>query len=90
MSPPLSPLNLSLSPQLEGRLTAEARELGLSLEEYALRLLEEPSAKVQRPRTGAEVVAYWRREDVLGSRRDISDAPTHAARLRNAELRRED
>ncbi|MDY7095504.1 MAG: hypothetical protein SX243_21210 [Acidobacteriota bacterium] len=83
MSPQVSTLRLNLSPQLEGRLTSEARKLGLSLEEYALRLLEEPSARVQRPRTGAEVVAYWRREEVLGSRRDITDAAAHAAELRN-------
>lgn len=81
-------LTLDLPPRLKERLTMEARKLGLSLGEYALRLLEEPPAKVQRPRTGAEVVAYWRREGVLGSRPDLTDPSAHAEDIRHAAERR--
>jgi hypothetical protein len=87
-----SSLHLELSPKLGERLSAEAHKLGLSIEEYALRLLEEPSSKVQGPRTGAEVVAYWRREGVLGSRPDLAGSPEDPAPMlrRTAERRPEE
>ena len=34
------------------------------------------------PKTGAELVAYWQSENVIGFRGDITDAPTEARRLR--------
>src|SRR2546425_12708295 len=35
-----------------------------------------------RPTTGAEVVAYWERHGLLGTRPDISDSLEHARALR--------
>jgi hypothetical protein len=39
-------------------------------------------ASTPLPRTGAELVAYWQREGVVGFRQDIEDAPAEARRLR--------
>ena len=40
------------------------------------------------PRTGAEVVAYWEREGLLGTRPDITDPSGHSRALREkAEMR---
>jgi hypothetical protein len=40
----------------------EATRLGLSLSEYALRLLSSGRVMGNLPTTGAEMVAYWQRE----------------------------
>jgi hypothetical protein len=36
------------------------------------------------PRTGAELVAYWEREGIIGSRPDITDPVAHSRRVRAA------
>ncbi len=42
-----------------------------------------------RPTTPAEVVAYWERHGVLGSRPDITDSLEHARKLRRKAERRD-
>jgi len=42
-----------------------------------------------RPTTGAEVVAYWERHGLLGTRPDISDSLEHARALRRKAERRD-
>jgi len=42
-----------------------------------------------RPTTGAEVVAYWERHGLLGTRPDIKDSLEHARELRRKAERRE-
>ncbi len=40
------------------------------------------------PRNGAELVAYWRKEGVVGSRSDIADSVAHAQALRRSAQKR--
>ncbi len=82
-------LTLELPQELERKLSAEARRLGLPLEQVALRCLDEaPVAAEASPRDGAELVAYWRREGVIGSRPDIQDSQAHAREIRRQAERR--
>lgn len=65
----------------------EARR-GLPPTEYAVRVLAEGRVADVMPRTGAELVAYWEREGVIGSRPDIVDPEAYARSLRRqAETR---
>lgn len=77
-------LVLDLPPELETELAAEAAHLGLPLSEYALRLL----AGGQSPRTGADLLAYWQGEGLVGTRPEITDAPSHARALREQAQKR--
>ena len=81
------PHTLELPDDLATALTAEATRLGLSLPEYAARVL---AARPLAPaiRTGADLVAYWQAEDVIGSRPDITDSQAHARTLREQAQRR--
>jgi hypothetical protein len=79
---------LDLPQELESALATEATQLGLSLTEYVLRLLSTRSLVGQPPTTGAELVAYWQREGVIGTRLDIIDSQTHARQLRHQAERR--
>ncbi len=82
-------LTLELPQELEQKLSAEAARLGLPLEQYALRRLDETPASVDsKPKDGAELVAYWRREGVIGSRPDIGDSQAHAREIRRQAERR--
>jgi hypothetical protein len=82
-------ITLELPQELEHKLAEEAEQLGLSLPEYALRVLAEGRLAGTLPRTGAELVAYWQREGLVGSRPDISDSQEHARRIRAAAERRQ-
>jgi len=76
---------LNLSDELERELTNEAARLGLPVSEYALRLLSGNRARATEAPiglTGAEVVAYWEREGVIGSRTDIEDPAAYAREIR--------
>ena len=68
---------------------ADARRAGVSVDEYILQLLT--SAKKFDPplRTGAEIMAYWEREGLLGNRPDIVDPSAFARELRERSERRE-
>ncbi len=74
-------ITLDLPETLERELAAEAARLGLPVEQYALRLLSRQGAAAERPRTGAELVDYWRREGLIGYRSDIRDSASRARRL---------
>ena len=78
---------LDLPQELESELATEAIHLGLSLTEYVLRLLATRSLVGQLPTTGAELVAYWQREGVIGTRRDITDSQAHARQIRHQAAR---
>jgi hypothetical protein len=82
------PLTLELPPELETELTAEASRLGLSLPEYALQILAGGHIPNPRPRTGAELVDYWRAEGLIGTRPDVTDSLEHARKLRQEAERR--
>jgi hypothetical protein len=76
-------ITLDLPDDLERELMSEAERLGLTLPEYALRLLSVPRfVGGSAPKTGAELVAYWGAAGVIGSRPDITDSQAHARELR--------
>jgi len=80
---------LNLPPDLESKLTAKASERGLTLSDYVLHLLNGSDPPVARMKTGAELMAYWQEEGLVGSRPDIIDSSEHARTLRQqAESRR--
>jgi hypothetical protein len=79
---------IDLPQELESELATEATHLGLSLTEYVLRLLSTRSFVGQLPTTGAELVAYWQREGVIGTRPEITDSQAHARQIRHQAEKR--
>jgi hypothetical protein len=82
------PLTVELPDDLAAALTDEAARLGLSLPEYAARLLAAARPAAHPPKTGRDLVAYWRAEGLIGTRPDITDSPAHARQLREEAQRR--
>jgi hypothetical protein len=80
---------LDLPPELETELTAEAAHLGLSLPAYVLRLLTVGRFPGSAPRTGAELLAYWQGQGLIGTRPEITDSQAHARALRKQAEKRE-
>src|SRR2546427_50477 len=66
-------LTLKLPPDLEKELSTEAARLGLPLAAYALKILSEAKASTRKLQTGAEIMAYWEKEGLVGTRSDIRD-----------------
>jgi len=81
-------ITLDLPKRLERKLSSEAARLGIPVEQYALRLLGGQRTSKAPPTTGAELVEYWRREGVIGSRPDITDSSSYARRIRHRAERR--
>ena len=84
-------LQLNLSKEAQARLRAQAAALGMNLEDYATKVLEGSAAAPARSAeylTGPALLAYWRKEGVLGSRPDIKDSSAHARKLRRRAERR--
>lgn len=81
-------LNLNLPPELESELSTEASRLNLPLSEYILRILSTRQVLENPPNTGAQLVAYWQSEGLIGSRSDIADSQEHARQLRHEAERR--
>ena len=81
-------LLLNLSPELESELAAEAAQFGLPLSEYAIRVLSGERTVRRSPGTGAELVAYWQSEGLVGTRPEISDPSAHARDLRERAEKR--
>ncbi len=79
---------LDLPEELESELATEATQLGLSLTEYVLCPLSTRSLVGRLPTTGAELVAYWQREGVMGTRPDLADSHAHARQIRHQAERR--
>ena len=76
-------IRLNLPKELERELTTEATQMGVSLAEYVLRLLSTRSSAEAAPTTGAELVAYWQREGLLGTRSHTTDSQALARQLRH-------
>ncbi len=76
-------ITLDLPKELENELSAEATRLNLSLTEYVLRVLSTGRTVSNTPKTGADLVAYWQSQGVIGSRPDIDDSQAHARNLRH-------
>ncbi|HEX8246177.1 MAG TPA: hypothetical protein VF541_21885 [Longimicrobium sp.] len=84
-------LTLDVPTDLQHELEIEAAELGLPLEEYAVRVLAGARFVLppgQMPKTGADLVEYWERVGVIGSRPDITDPVAYARAMRSAAERR--
>ena len=72
---------LELSQDLEEELKKEASRLGLPLLEYVLRVFS--TGRPKRDVTnGAELVAYWQSEGLIGTRSNVQDSQEHARHLR--------
>ena len=77
-------LTMELTEEQEKRLAAQAN--GKSLEQFAKEILAEVA---ERPMTGAELVAYWEREGLVGIFKDAPDSPEFARQLRESAERRD-
>lgn len=82
------PRTVELPDDLADALTTEASRLGLSLPAYAVRLLASARPSVASVHNGADLVAFWRAEGLVGSRPDIADSQAEARRLREQAQRR--
>jgi len=95
-------LTLELTPKQEQQLRDEAESRGMDAAGYAkARLfndtaLDENAAEALAPLgplppangTGADLVAYWKREGLIGTRPDIEDSQAHARAIRDKAERR--
>ena len=81
-------ITLELPDELETVLADEADRLNMPLSEYILRLLTTSRPQQTMPSTGAELVAYWQREGLIGTRPDGMDSPEYARELRHKAERR--
>jgi len=81
--------NPDLPAQLESKLSVHAARLGLTLPEYALRILATARTLPGSLKTGAELVSYWQNEGLIGERSDISDRQSYASRLRGEASKRQ-
>jgi len=81
-------ITLNLPLELETELAAEAAQLGISLPDYALQILAGERNLHHGPRTGAELLAYWQGEGLVGARSDIVDPTAHATILREQSQHR--
>lgn len=76
-------VSISIPSDLETELASEASELKLPLDEYILRILSKRPPLSNSPKNGAELIAYWKNEGVIGSRPDILDSQKHSRKLRH-------
>jgi len=91
-------LILELTPEQEQHLEAEARRRNMDAVSYAktrifeegsdMRLEQTAAQANEEPWSGADLVAYWEREGVIGSRPDITDSLEHARAIRRKAERR--
>jgi hypothetical protein len=81
-------LTLELPQDLASALAEEARQRGLSLADYAIQLLSAGRPSDPAIHTGADLMASWQREGVVGTRTDIADSQVHARPLREQAQRR--
>ena len=94
---------LEITPEQERQLETEAHRRNMDAADYAKTLLfgerlptvsEEEMLPLSGPLppvngTGADLVAYWEREGLIGTRPDIKDSQKHAREIRRkAESRR--
>ena len=82
-------INLELPLELEHELSTEASQLKLPLTEYILRVLAFRPVLQDPPQTGIELVAYWERMGVVGSRPDILNSQKYSRELREQSEHRE-
>jgi hypothetical protein len=84
-------LTLNLPATMETRLREAADRLGVTPDEFALKAIETALPDRRAAMTGADLIARWESEGVLGiwaDRRDIPDSPEYARELRHLAERR--
>jgi hypothetical protein len=95
-------LTLELTSEQEQQLEAEARQRNLDATSYAITLLFEketteydmdqvlppPGPLPPANGAGADLVAYWEREGLIGTRSEIKDSLEHAREIRRTAERR--
>jgi len=91
-------LTLELTPEQEQSLEAEAQQRGMDRASYAKTLIfedehQERMAEIaaqakEENWSGADLVAFWEREGIIGSRPDITDSLEYARALRHKAERR--
>lgn len=75
-------LIIELPQQLEFELSTGAKRFGVSLQDYVLQLLSSSVVRNEQPKTGKELVEYWQREGLIGTRPGINDSQAYARQLR--------
>jgi hypothetical protein len=75
-------ITLDIPEGLASDLAAEAQRLGLPLSDYVVTLIATGRIAGSLPKTGAELVAYWHEQGIVGSRSDIADSQAHAREVR--------
>lgn len=83
-------ITLELPDNLAAALAREATRAGRGIEDYALDVLARTVLSIEpdRPRTGAELLAIWEREGLIGIGSDIEDPVQYARELRERNQRR--
>ena len=82
------PQTIELPDELADALAHEAAGLGLSLPDYALCLLTAAHPAAPAAQSGADLVAYWRSQGLVGSRPEITNSQAHARQLREQAQQR--
>jgi hypothetical protein len=82
------PQIVELPDDLADALNDEASRLGLSLRDYAVRLLTSARHSATSIHSGVDLVAFWQSEGLVGSRPEIADSRSEARRLREQAQRR--
>ena len=81
-------LTVELPDELADALADEAARLGMSVPDYAVRLLSTAHSSAMKLQNGADLIAYWKAEGLIGTRTDIADSQVEARRLRDQAQRR--
>lgn len=84
----IMPQTVELPDDLADALTNEASRLGMSMPDYAVRLLASARPAATPVQNGADLVNFWRSEGLVGSRPDITDSQGQARHLREQAQRR--
>jgi hypothetical protein len=82
-------VTLDLPEKLVDVLSDEAARRGLSLSEYASQVLSTGRDRMPALSTGADLLAYWQSEGLVGTRPEIADSQDFAREIRRAAERRE-
>ncbi|MEX1232678.1 MAG: hypothetical protein WEB58_20700 [Planctomycetaceae bacterium] len=82
-------ITLELPQDLEIELLAKASRLGMNLSDYIVQILSSSVYIDRMPKTGPELVKYWKAESLIGTRSDITDSQVHARQIREQAERRQ-
>jgi hypothetical protein len=75
-------LTIDLPPELGASLASEAAKLQMPVDHYVVQVLAGRAIRPSSAPSGAEVVAYWQRLGLIGTRPDIDDPVAHSRRIR--------